>query len=236
MKSINNVKNFITRLNNLCVQNNTTIFTCLNALNMSFEEFCDILGIDASLLYSNTTEVLLSLLKDPSTKISYNHGMTSLEQTEISIYSKTSNINFGYLKDKIKITWDRSYTKDGKEYYQMEFLATQKEEESLKTIHFSSDVIFNLKEANDHNLSLNFPLKHVNLKINYITSSLNHEPINNQDFQITINQDMLYSDLQNIYRMLYNFNYPLALSVLKLYPSSMKIIGTSSEMNNFLNR
>ena len=158
MKSINNVKNFITRLNNLCAQNNTTIFTCLNALNMSFEEFCDTLGIDASLLDSNTTEVLLSLLKDPSTKISYNHGMISLEQTEISIYSKTSNINFGYLKDKIKITWDRSYTKDGKEYYQMEFLATQKEEESLKTIHFSSDVIFNLKEANDHNLSLNFPL------------------------------------------------------------------------------
>lgn len=236
MKSINNVKNFITRLNKLCVQNNTNIFACLNDLNISFADFCEILGIDMTLLDSNNKELLLNLLKDSSTRISYNHGMNSLEESEISIYSKTLNINFGYLKDKIKITWDETHINGENRCYQMEFLSTKKDQRFLKTIHFYSDVTFDNEEAQNHMLSLNFPLKHVNLKINFIIESPNHEIITNQKFQITINQDMLYSDLQNIYRILYNFNYPLALSILKLYPSSMKIIGNDPEMNNFHNR
>ena len=47
---------------------------------------------------------------------------------------------------------------------------------------------------------------------------------------------MLYNDLENIFRILYNFNYQLAINILKLYPASMKIISNEVAMNNFLNR
>lgn len=43
-------------------------------------------------------------------------------------------------------------------------------------------------------------------------------------------------DLQNIYRILYNFNYELASNILKLYPSQNKTIKSGIPMNNFHTR
>lgn len=40
-------------------------------------------------------------------------------------------------------------------------------------------------------------------------------------------------DLKNIYRILYNFNYPLASNILKIYPGDEKEIKNSIDMNNF---
>ena len=47
---------------------------------------------------------------------------------------------------------------------------------------------------------------------------------------------MMFNDLQNIYRILYAYNFDLAKAILYFYPADVKIVSDQVEMNNFFNR
>lgn len=236
MKSIASIKTTITRLNNQCNSQGISLFECLESLNISLEQFCFMIGLDFSLLNEVSLNELLVLLKSKDTRIFYSPGMSSLNNDEISIYSKKLHTNIGYLNDKVKVTWDNIKIKDNYQEYAMEFLGTKREDTILSTIHFSSQVIIDPEKSASKILSQKYPLEHVTLKIEATLKQPDGTVINEKSFQITINHDMIYNDLQNIHRILYNFNFPLAVTILKLYPTSMKIMSNEVEMNNFHNR
>lgn len=236
MKSIQSIKQNITKFNKYCDKLATSLLECLNSQNISLLDFCNLIGLDITLLNDIALKELQNLLEDKSTRIFYNSGMTNLSQDEISIYSSNLHTNIGFLNDKVKITWDNSTQTTEFQNYDSEFMGTRKNGDALETIHFSSNLVIDPQKANDRILSLKYPLEHACLKIKHTVYKINGEVLNDQSFQITINKDLLYSDLKNIFRILYNFNYSLAVNILKLYPASLKIISDEVTMNNFHNR
>lgn len=236
MKAIRDIKSTITKINNVCNFQGITIFDYLISKHLSVGEFCASMGLDTSLLNDISLHTLETLLKDAKTRIYFNPSMTSLESDEISLYSPNLHINFGFLKNILKIIWDET-TKDFQyKKFASEFMGTRKEKENLATIHFSSNLTIDPTLAKERILSNKYPLEHVELKIRYTKHQSDGTILDEQAFQIIINHDMLYNDLENIFRILYNFNYQLAINILKLYPASMKIISNEVAMNNFLNR
>lgn len=235
MKNIQSVKQNITRINKSCDTLGISIFEYLTLKRISFFDFCSLIGLEKELLTDIPLNELLYILKDNSTRIVYSSGMTSLEHDEIEIYSPNLKTSICYLENKIKIIWDSLNSKDGLDFYTSEFMEVRKIDNVIETIHFSSDLTIDPTKANERIISLKYPLEHASIKIKYkklVNGSLNEE----KSFQITINHDLLHSDLKNIQRILYNFNYSLAIAILKLYPSSFKIMSDEVEMNNFHNR
>lgn len=236
MKNIASIKQTITRFNKICDVFNISLFECLNRKNLSIMDFCNLIGLDYYLLNGVAIGELENVLKDVSTRIVYSAGMASLTQDEIEIHCPNLQTSICFLDDKIKIIWDEEINKDGLKYYKSEFMGIRRFTDGIETIHFSSDLTIDPIKANTRIISLKYPLDHASLKIKYEKENENKELLNASSFQITINHELMYSDLQNIFRILYNFNFPLAVSILKLYPASYKIMSDEVEMNNFHNR
>lgn len=236
MKNIASIKQNITRLNKYCDATGTSLFECLCLKKLTISDFCYLIDLDEYLLNSISLSELENILKDTSTRIVYSRGMMSLDEDEIEIHSPNLRTSICFLNKKIKIIWDELVSKDGFDYYKSEFMGTRIVDDGLETIHFSSDLTMDQAKAKEKIISLKYPLEHASIKIKYQKESKNKELLSEKTFQITINHDLLYSDLQNIYRILYNFNFPLAVSILKLYPASYKIMSDEVEMNNFHNR
>ena len=106
MKSIQAIKQNITKFNKKCDELDTSLLNYLNFQNLSLLDFCNLIGLDITLLNDIALKELQNLLTDKSTRIFYNSGMTSLSQDEISIYSSNLQTNIGFLNDKVKLTWD----------------------------------------------------------------------------------------------------------------------------------
>lgn len=234
MKNITSIKQAITKLNNQCDLNHISILMWLQQHNMSIYDFCALIGIDPFLLNEIALSELQFLINDKNTRIYFNREMQSLAEDEISIYSPEYHTTFSYLTNNIKIIYDESVNNNIYKKLANEFMGTKKENDKLITIHFSSECLIDY--AKSKILSKNYPLEHVTLDIRYIVNSLDNEVLDEQNFQITINHEMLYSDLVNIFRILYKYNYSLAVAILKIYPSSMKIMSDEVSMNNFHNR
>ena len=236
MKNIASIKQNITRLNKYCDLTNSTLLDCLNARNLKVADFCMLIGLDAILLNDITLQELKYILKDPQTRIIYSTGMTSLNNDEIEIYSPNNRTSICFSENSIKVIWDNTVSKEDFDYYTSEFLETRKNSEFLETIYFSSDLTIDPTVATNRIISLKYPLEHACLKIKYTKQNLTGEVLEEKAFEITINHELFYSDLRNIFRILYNFNYSLAVNILKLYPASFKIMSDEVKMNNFHNR
>lgn len=236
MKSINSIKSNITRLNNRCNTKGISIFACLQELGISITQFCHLIGLDTTLLNALVEEELLVVLKSPDTRIFYNPGMTSLEHDEISIYSKELKVSIGFLRDKLKRIWDETVLDGNFSYYNSEFFGIRTLDGKLDTIHFACKSIIDNALANQKFLSQKFPLEHLNLKIKSTKEEADGKILTEDNLEVTINHAMLNSDLYNIFRILYHFNFPLASTILKLYPASLKIISDEATLNKFYNR
>ena len=236
LKSILAIKQNIAKLNNYCDTQGITLFECLKVKNISLEEFCLNIGLDMTLLNDIALKELTFLLQDPSTRIIYNPAMQDLSQDEIAIYSPNLKTNIGFLDKKVKITWDNTTSDDLYLYFASEFMGSRKKDANLETIHFSSDLTIDPIKANQRMLSLKYPIEHADLKISYIVSSPTGEILEEKHYQAIINHDLLFSDLQNIFRLLYNFNFSSSVAILKHYPTNFKIMSDEVEMNNFHNR
>lgn len=236
MKSINSIKTTITRLNNGCDYSHMSILSYLQKLGCSIPDFCYMIGLDTTLLNDIAYNELLFLLEKPDTRIFYSPGMTSLASDEVSIYSKALKTNIAYLEDKLKIIWDETAIDAKLCYYNSEFLGIKKSSGNLDTIHFTCKSVFDKDLADQKVLSQKFPLEHMNLQIRSTNEKTDGTIISEDSLEVTINHTMLNSDLQNIFRILYHFNFSLATSILKLYPASVKIISDRVTLNNFHNR
>lgn len=232
MKAIERIKRNINKLNNYCTNKGLSLFSYLELQQLSINDFCNLIGLNTIFLNDIAISTLKEILKDPTTRIFYNKDMESLENEEISIYSKNLKISFNYLVNRIKILWDHTINTNDFRNYRSEYLSTRYQDGSLVTIHFSSDTIIDFHKLLKYSLSENYLLDHVNLKIKYLVTKDNLI-LEEKSFQITINHDMNNRDLQNVFRILYNFNFPLAVTILKLYPSELKIMSDEVEMNNF---
>ena len=226
----------ITKINTECNSQGISIFEYLTNNNITWEDFCISIGLDITLLNDIAGQVLDALLKDKETRLYFTPNKNSLDHEEISIYSPNLKINFGFRKDIIKINWDKNTKESNYQRVTNEFMGVQRENNTLTTLHFSGDMVIDLNQATKHILTTKYPLEQIELKIKYTKEQSDGTILVDEAFQVTIDHDMLYSTLENIYQLLYNFNYPLAVGVLKLYPSTSKIISDKTEMNNFLNR
>ena len=99
---------------------------------------------------------------------------------------------------------------------------------SLLTIHYSLLTILTIFSLS---ISVNAAVFDHEMKLEEISKKLVEKK-----FQITINNDMMFNDLQNIYRILYAYNFDLAKAILYFYPADVKIVSDQVEMNNFFNR
>lgn len=216
-KYMREVWKLINSINKKCDLEDKSIFVCLQELSIPVEKFLALFNVNPEIIDELFIRQLLNLLKNKSTRIFMDPSLD--KDSEIEIFSKELNISISILENTLKIIWGETKEDETFEYYSTEFYAITKDGE-IKTIHFASDVI---KEKSKIKASGNYPLTSAHLKLSDKTNSL----------EVTIKNSLLMKDLKNIYRILYNFNYPLASNILKIYPGDEKEIKNGIDMNNF---
>ena len=216
-KYMREVWKLIKSINKKCDLENKSILECLKELSITIEDFIALFNVSPEIIDELFIKEFLNLLKDKGTRIFVDPALD--KDNDIEIYSKELNTSILLLPNTLKIIWGETKEDDTYQYYSTEFYAIIKDKE-IKTIHFVSLVT---KEKSKIKASGNYPLTSVHLKISDKANSLD----------IIIKNSLLMKDLKNIYRILYNFNYSLAVNILKLYPSSEKEIKSGIDMNNF---
>ena len=208
----------ISSINKKCDLENKSILECLQELDISLQQFLN-------LFTSTSTDDLFReefcyLLQDKSSRIYMDPNFD--KDSEVEINSLELNTSISLLPNIIKIIWGLIKEDEKNFYYHSKYYAIS-QDKKIKTIHFESHVT---KEKSKIKMSGNYKLAKVIIKLSDNTNFL----------EVTILNDLLMKDLQNIYRILYNFNYELASNILKLYPSQNKTIKSGIPMNNFHTR
>ncbi len=209
----------ISSINKKCDLENKSIFECLQELAISINQFLNLFTA-ITIIDGLFREELCFLLKNKSTRIYIDPNFD--KDSEIEINSSELNTSISLLPNTVKIIWGSIVEDEKYLYYHSKYYAIT-QDEKLKTIHFESHVT---KEKSKIKMSGNYKLAQATIKLSDNTDSL----------EVTIIDDLLMKDLQNIYRILYNFNYELASNILKLYPSQNKTIKSGIPMNNFHTR
>lgn len=236
MKTIQEIKRNITKINKYCETNRAAIIDYMQANNLTIEDFCLSVGLDYSLLNDTLYNTLQTLLSDDTTRIYCNPGATDLVHDEISLYSKKTGINIGYLENIIKVVWDKN---DSDSLYQKsdrEFMAIKKEDDVNIIIHFALQTVALNKLAFERILTNKYPLDHMQIDISFAKYLSDGAIIEEKNNRVVIEKEMIARDLEKILGLLYNFNYDIAVAILKRYPASDKKISDVVDMNNFFNR
>lgn len=220
MEDIKKVKTLITRINRKCDKEGISLSSALTSLGITPLNYLEIIGLNSSLLNDYFKKEIDALFSLEDTRIVINPSMESLDNDEIEIYSKKSSKVIHFLKNKISL--DDYFTSSDVDYiYENIFTHICKEGEEIS---FKLDVTTNKEDLKTRIISEKYYLEHMYIKVDYKRGEYN------KFYEFTINKDMLKSDLNFIIRVLSNFGFLEGFSILSRYPSSIKIIGSSSDI------
>lgn len=231
--NIEKVKKILKHVNSQCDKFNISIWEFINSNNYEINEFLKLIGINLEELDDLDYKVLIQILKDISTRFDFNSYMIDFSRDDIHIYSKNLGISISYSLYEFNIIWNKDDKDINYTYYNLEFKGHKKSFQKKSIIHFSSEVIIDNEEVT-RIITQKYRVKRVIIKIIYQEEI--SKKLVEKKFQITINNDMMFNDLQNIYRILYAYNFDLAKAILYFYPADVKIVSDQVEMNNFFNR
>lgn len=231
--NIEKVKKILKHVNSQCDKFNISIWEFINSNNYEINEFLKLIGINLEELDDLDYKVLIQILKDISTRFDFNSYMIDFSRDDIHIYSKNLGISISYSLYEFNIVWNKDDKDINYTYYNLEFKGHKKSFQKKSIIHFSSEVIIDNEEVT-RIITQKYRVKRVIIKIIY-QEEISRKLVEKK-FQITINNDMMFNDLQNIYRILYAYNFDLAKAILYFYPADVKIVSDQFEMNNFFNR
>ena len=231
--NIEKVKKILKHVNSQCDKLNISIWEFINSNNYEINEFLKLIGINLEELDDLDYKVLIQILKDISTRFDFNSYMIDFSRDDIHIYSKNLGISISYSLYEFNIIWNKDDKDINYTYYNLEFKGHKKSFQKKSIIHFSSEVIIDNEEVT-RIITQKYRVKRVIIKIIY-QEEISRKLVEKK-FQITINNDMMFNDLQNIYRILYAYNFDLAKAILYFYPADVKIVSDQVEMNNFFNR
>lgn len=231
--NIEKVKKIFKHVNSQCDKLNISIWEFINSNNYEINEFLKLIGINLEELDDLDYKVLIQILKDISTRFDFNSYMNDFSRDDIHIYSKNLGISISYSLYEFNIVWNKDDKDINYTYYNLEFKGHKKSFQKKSIIHFSSEVIIDNEEVT-RIITQKYRVKRVIIKIIY-QEEISRKLVEKK-FQITINNDMMFNDLQNIYRILYAYNFDLAKAILYFYPADVKIVSDQVEMNNFFNR
>lgn len=204
------VKTLITRINNKCDKENISLSEVLSSLNITPINYLSILGIDTSIINETILENIITLFSNSDTKV----VISPTNGDEIEIYSNQCFTTIHFNKERVTLEKNTSFFKEEDRYEDSFTCICKKDEE----ISFKISTIVEKDALKSRIITLKYPLKHMHIEVCYKSNSLN------KAYEFTINNDILRSDLNYIIRLLNNFKYIEAYSILKRYPSDFKIL------------
>lgn len=217
MEEISKIKSIITKINNKCDKEKTSLSHILNNLNISTIDFLNIIGLKQT-INKELLPYLENLFNSADTRISFNASMKTIE--EIEIYSSNLNITFHFFKNQYYLNIINRKKDNLYEYININSLI----EKNNIFINYELDLRIELKKKQSKVMTRKFPIKHMNIKVKYI----NEEKEGTYSF--TINDDMMFNDLEYVLKLLNTANFIKAYIILNKYPCQIKIVESAKEI------
>lgn len=230
MEDIRKIKIILNRLNKACSEEKKSISSMLEKWQVGELDFLKMIGINEELLDDNIIALINSLLSELDTKIYFSKDMHDNEHDEIEIYSSSRKTSISFLKNEIKVL--ESMTKEDELFVNSFslFIGCRKKDEDVEKIEFALQKVTDKSDRKTSVISQKYPVKHMTLGATYENGTFD------DSFEITINDDMILSDLNYIEQLLYQYRYGQAKDILLRYPATIKIISDTYSMHNFNNR
>lgn len=222
MKDINKIKMLVNKLNQICDKSSISILDVLNKKELLPIDFFSMLGIDKTLLDESTLNTLKILLEALDTRIIIDSSSNVIE-----IYSKSLQIDAEFSDDKLTIIYSNEKEDEENIWNEEEFKAIRLNDGFREEIHFELETKTLKSNLKTRMITQKYYLAHVALKGEYKNKD---EALS---FGITLNNDMLASDLNYLKRLLYNFNLLQAKNILSNYPACIKIMADEVNLHNF---
>lgn len=219
MENNRKIKTIITRINHICDIENKSISKSLEKYNLTPEKYLKLIGLTIDIDKDSKT-FIDKLMSDLTTRLYFNPNMESLENDSIEISSKTNNQSIIFTNNELRI-YEEKVTEDDTLYY---------EETNVKIISKDTNTSYTLnkviekKELETRIISKKYYIKHMHIKVAFKINGCSN------DFEFTINNDMLASDLDYALRLLNNQKIKEAYIIFKKYPSDIKIIDESHNL------
>lgn len=219
MENSRKIKTIITRINHICDIENKSLSKSLEKYNLTPEKYLKLIGLTIDIDKDSKT-FINKLMSDLTTRLYFNPNMESLENDSIEISSKTNNQSIIFTNNELRI-YEEKVTEDDTLYY---------EETNVKIISKDTNTSYTLnkviekKELETRIISKKYYIKHMHIKVAFKINGCSN------DFEFTINNDMLASDLDYALRLLNNQKIKEAYIIFKKYPSDIKIIDESHNL------
>lgn len=219
MENNRKIKTIITRINHICDIENKSLSKSLEKYNLTPEKYLKLIGLTIDIDKDSKT-FIDKLMSDLTTRLYFNPNMESLENDSIEISSKTNNQSIIFTNNELRI-YEEKVTEDDTLYY---------EETNVKIISKDTNTSYTLnkviekKELETRIISKKYYIKHMHIKVAFKINGCSN------DFEFTINNDMLASDLDYALRLLNNQKIKEAYIIFKKYPSDIKIIDESHNL------
>lgn len=219
MENNRKIKTIITRINHICDIENKSLSKSLEKYNLTPEKYLKLIGLTIDIDEDSKT-FINKLMSDLTTRLYFNPNMESLENDSIEISSKTNNQSIIFTNNELRI-YEEKVSEDDTLYY---------EETNVKIISKDTNTSYTLnkviekKELETRIISKKYYIKHMHIKVAFKINGCSN------DFEFTINNDMLASDLDYALRLLNNQKIKEAYIIFKKYPSDIKIIDESHNL------
>ncbi len=219
MENNRKIKTIITRINHICDIENISLSKSLEKYNLTPEKYLKLIGLTIDIDKDSKT-FINKLMSDLTTRLYFNPNMESLENDSIEISSKTKNQSIIFTNNELRI-YEEKVSEDNTLYY---------EETNVKIISKDTNTSYTLnkviekKELETRIISKKYYIKHMHIKVAFKINGCSN------DFEFTINNDMLASDLDYALRLLNNQKIKEAYIIFKKYPSDIKIIDESHNL------
>lgn len=219
MENNRKIKTIITRINHICDIENKSISKSLEKYNLTPEKYLKLIGLTIDIDEDSKT-FINKLMSDLTTRLYFNPNMESLENDSIEISSKTNNQSIIFTNNELRI-YEEKVSEDDTLYY---------EETNVKIISKDTNTSYTLnkviekKELETRIISKKYYIKHMHIKVAFKINGFSN------DFEFTINNDMLASDLDYALRLLNNQKIKEVYIIFKKYPSDIKIIDESHNL------
>lgn len=213
MEDNRKIKTIITRINHICDKENKSLQESTEKYNLTPVKYLKLIGLDID-IDKSTQDFINELFQNKDSRIYHNLTMKNIHNDCIEISSKTSNKSMNFIKDEIRL-YECITTEDDKNI-----------NETIKTIiignntyiNYNINKIISKEELSKRIISQKYNIKHANIKVMFKVEN------NQNEFEFTINNDLIASDLDYAKRLLDNKKIKEAYYILSKYPSDYKII------------
>ena len=220
MEDIKKAKNLINRINRKCDKENICLFDALEKMKFTSNKYLEIIGLNPKVMNNFMMDEVNSLFQLSDTRVLIPSSIESLENVEIEIYSISSSKIVHFLKNKIKFDkWE--YSKDNSYVYEDGYTYIVCPD---KEISYNIITMTKIEEYKSRLITEKYPIKYMYIKVNCCFNNIE------KSYEVTINDDMLKSDLNKVIRLLNRFGFVEAFIILNNYPSGIKVIGKTNEV------